>query len=212
MQQIGSTSAEGKEPRARHRDDSHRRCIVTRAVRPRTELLRFVLGPDGTVVPDAAAVLPGRGLWVSPRREVLDRAIAKNAFARAAKAPATIPPGLADQVASLLARRCLDLIGLARRAGQAVAGFEKVADAVRRGRASLLLEASDGAAGGRGKLRGMARDLPVIDLFTGAELGEAFSRDFVVHAAVEGRLAERLQTEASRLAGFRRAVRDSGAE
>ena len=212
MQELASDHAEGKPSRAAGRDDDpRRRCIVTRAVHPREELLRFVLGPNGTVTPDPAAILPGRGMWVSPRREALETAIAKKAFARAAKAPVIVPPDLVDQVAALLARRCLNLIGLARGAGQAVAGFEKVVAAIRRGRVRLLLEAGDGSAGGRGKLRAAARQLPVIELFTGTELGEAFGRDFIVHAAIEGGFADRLRVEASRLAGFRRA-QDSGAE
>jgi uncharacterized protein len=213
-------------PREAGGDDPRRRCIVTRAVRPKTELLRFVLAPDGGIVPDLAGSLPGRGIWVSSRRPVLEKAIASKAFARAAKTPsARMEADLADRIADMLLRRCLDLIGLARRAGQAVAGFEKVADAMRHGRAALLLEASDGARNGRAKLRSLRRsegerraemrsgdrELPVISLFTGEELGVPFGREFVVHVAVAGRFAERLQAEAFRLAGFRRMDRDSGA-
>ena len=212
MQALEPIAATGGESRDSDRDAPRRRCIVTRAVRPREELLRFVVGPDDRVVPDPAAVLPGRGLWLSPRREVLERAIAKNAFARAAKGPARADAALLDQIPDLLLRRCLSLIGLARRAGQAVAGFEKAADALRRGRAGLLLEACDAAANGRGKLAALARDLPVVGIFTRAELGEAFGRDFIVHAAVGGSFAERLRTEAARLAGFRPMPQDSGVE
>ena len=216
MQVVATEGAETSENPGRQTDEDspRRRCIVTRAVRPRSELLRFVVSPDGEIVPDLAASLPGRGIWVSSRRPVLEKAIAAKAFSRTAKAPVKVGPELVDQVTNLLTRRCLDLIGLARRAGQAVAGFEKVDEAIRSGRAGLLLEASDGAPGGRAKLRaaGRSRSLPVIGLFTGSELGEAFGRDHIVHAAVGGRLAERLQAEAFRLAGFRRAEQDSGAE
>lgn len=210
MQAVRSHQAE--QAACGDRAGPQRRCIVTRAVRPKEALLRFVLAPDGTVVPDLGGILPGRGLWVSSRREVLEKAVAANAFARAARAKARPPEGLAATVEAQLARRCLDLIGLARRAGQAVAGFEKVSEALRAGSGGLLLQASDGAPGGRAKLKGLARGLPVVDLFTGAELGAAFGRDFVVHAVVAGRFAERLRLEASRLSGFRAVAQGSGDE
>lgn len=196
--------------RAARLDGPLRRCIVTRAVRPRAELLRFVLGPDGAIVPDVASSLPGRGIWVSSRRETLDRAIAKNAFSRAAKAQVRVSPELPEQIATLLLGRCLSLIGLARRSGQAVAGFAKVTDALHRGWAKGLLEASDGSHGGWNKLRAAAGELPVIGIFSGSELGAAFGREFIVHAAVGGRFAELLRTEALRLGGFRPPAQDSG--
>ena len=211
MHEAGTHTTEGRGPRAAH-EPSHRRCLITRAVRPKRELLRFVLGPDGAVVPDLAAVLPGRGMWISSRSDVLDRAIAKNAFGRAAKAQVQVGSDLRERVAALLARRFINMLGLARGAGQAVCGFAKVPEAVRRGRADLLLDARDGAAGGRGKLRGLAKDVPVLDLFTGAELGAAFGRDYIVHVAVGGKFAEQLRAEGLRLAGFRPAAQDSGAE
>ncbi len=91
--------------------------------------------------------LPGRGLWLTPRRDIVDSAVAKRLFARAARRPVVVPAGLADRVEALLARRCVDLIGLARRAGQAVAGFAKVEAALDKGEAAVLVEAADGAAG-----------------------------------------------------------------
>ena len=118
---------------------AQRRCIVTGEIGERSRLLRFVVGPQGELVPDVAARLPGRGLWLTPRRDIVERAVAKRLFARAARRPVTVPVGLADRIEALLAQRCIDAIGLARRAGLAVAGFERVADAARAGRAALLL-------------------------------------------------------------------------
>jgi len=182
-----------------------RRCIVTGEVRDRAALLRFVVGPGGEIVPDAAARLPGRGLWLSPRRDIVERAAAKRLFARAARRPVLVPPDLADRIEALLARRCCETLGLARRAGLALAGFEKVSEAVRTGRAALLLSALDGAEAGRRKLAALGRSLPCISALAAAEMGEAFGRDRVVHAAVgRGQLGERLLGEADRLVGFRR--------
>jgi hypothetical protein len=162
------------------------------------------VGPDGAIVPDIEARLPGRGLWLTPRRDIVDRAVAKRIFARAARRPVAAPPELADRIESLLARRCCDAIGLARRAGLAVAGFERVGEAVRRGRVGLLLFALDGAEGGRGKLPAIGRDLPSARVLTGVEIGGAFGRERIVHAAIAGGpLARQLLLDLSRLTGLR---------
>jgi hypothetical protein len=190
-------------------DDSaaQRRCIVTGEVRDRGSLLRFVVGPDGAIVPDVAGRLPGRGLWLTARRDIVDRAVAKRLFARAARRPVVTSAGLADRIEGLLAKRCCDALGLARRAGLAVAGFDRVSEAVRRGRAGLLLAALDGAEGGRRKLAALGGDLPSASVLTAAELGAAFGRDRIVHAVVgQGPLCERLRVDLGRLAGLRAAA------
>lgn len=184
-----------------------RRCIATGAVRPKAELIRFVVGPDGQVVPDLAERLPGRGLWVSADREALLRAQAKGLFAKAARQSVRAPDDLVDRVEALLHRSCIDLIGMARRAGQAVAGYEKVHAWLAEGRAAVLLAASDGAADGRAKLAALAaavRPVPLVEIFSADALGMAFARDRMVHAAIaRGGLAERLAAEAARLDGIR---------
>ena len=159
------------------------------------------------LVPDVEARLPGRGLWLTPRRDIVDRAVAKRLFARAARQPVSVPADLADRIEALLARRCGDALGLARRAGSAVAGFDRVSDAVRRGRAAMLLFARDGAEGGRQKLGALGRDLVSAAVLTSAELGAAFGRERIVHAAVGGGpICERLRLDLTRLAGFRAAL------
>jgi len=181
-----------------------RRCFATGAVRQKSELVRFVIAPDGTVVPDIEEKLPGRGLWLTASRDIVAASSGKGLFARAARGPARAPANLADQVEALLTRRCLDLLGFARRAGQVTTGFEKVRSWLGAGKAFLLLEASDGAEDGRRKLAVLARDLPMIDLFRGDELSQALGRENAVHVAVRGgKLAALLQQEAARLAGFR---------
>ncbi len=181
-----------------------RHCIVTRENLDADCMIRFVVADDGTVVPDIAGKLPGRGLWLGAHRDILDRACTGRFFAQAARAKVGVTDDLTDRVESLLSRRCLELIGLARRAGEAVAGFEKVRALLRSGGAGLLLGAADGATGGRAKMRALAGELPVVETFSGAELGAAFGRDSAVHAAVaKGALAGRLITETVRLAGIR---------
>jgi len=170
-------------------------------------LLRFVVGPDAGIVPDIDARLPGRGLWLSPRRDIVERAAAKRLFARAARQLVTVPPDLVDRVEALLAKRCGNALGMARRAGSAVSGFDRVGEAVRRAKTGALLFALDGAEAGRRKMGALGRELPAASVLYAAELGAAFGRDRVVHVAIgPGPLCDRLLLDLERLAGFRAAA------
>ena len=181
-----------------------RRCIVTGESGSTRSLVRFVLAPDGEVVPDIAERLPGRGVWVVARREAVTKAATKGLFARGFKGRALADSALADRVEARLAARCGELLGLARRAGQAVAGFEKVQALLAKGGAALLLEASDGAADGLRRLRRAAPDVPVVNVLSAGELGAALGRDMAVHVALKpGGLVATLEREMERLAGFR---------
>ena len=192
--------------KARHDEDGGtvRRCIVTGEIRPKGELVRFVVGPEGSVVPDIACRLPGRGLWLTARRDIVATATAKRLFARAARAQVGVDERLADRIEQLLAARCCEILGLACRAGQAVAGFVKVRTLVASGGAAVLVEAADGGSDSRSKLAALAPSLPVIDRLSCAELSAAFGREHVAHAALmPGRLAAHFVLEAARLGGFR---------
>jgi predicted RNA-binding protein YlxR (DUF448 family) len=184
-----------------------RRDIVSGEVRAEAELIRFVVGPDGQAVPDLARKLPGRGMWVAADRVSVEAAAKKGAFARSAKAPVKAPADLADQVAALLRARILNALGLARKAGDLTSGFEKVSSTIASGKAAWLIEASDGAADGRGKLLRLARHQSpapgVVGVFTSAELGLALGGENVIHTAfLAGRAAERWAEDVRRLAGF----------
>jgi len=184
-----------------------RRDIVSGAVMAEARLIRFVAGPDGGVVPDLARKLPGRGLWVAADRESVATAAKKGLFARAAKAPIRAAPDLTEQVERLLRSRLLAALGLAKRAGELTSGFEKVSSAISAGKTAWLIEASDGAADGRGKLLRLARHQSpppgVFGLFGAAELGLALGGENVIHTAfLAGRAAERWAQDVRRLAGF----------
>ena len=211
-----------------------RRCIVTRERLPKERMIRFVIGPDRQLVPDLAAKLPGRGIWLSASRDVLlsshagDEGRQKQgqagdvahrqltrAFARAARGPVSMPSDLSGLLQSALVRRISEIIGLARRAGQAIAGFEKAREVLRLGQTRLVVQASDGSEAERKRfLSGFGPELTVIDPLPGANLGRIFGRDFVVHVAVApGKLAESLAVEAGRLAGLKtRSERAIGSE
>lgn len=190
-------------------EEPERRCIVTGEVAPKAGLLRFVVGPDGAVVPDLAEKLPGRGMWLTADRAVIEQAVRKNPFSRSAKAPVTVPPDLPEQVESGLARRLVGLIALARKAGEAVAGFEKVKDWLAQGRAKVLLQASDGSERGKEKLWTPTGGR-YFSVLTAEELGVAFGRQRVIHGALAaGGLSTRVVEEAAKLAGLRK--QDGGA-
>lgn len=183
-----------------------RRCVATSVSLPKDALIRFVVAPDGMLVPDLDHKLPGRGLYVVAERAAIELAVKKKSFARAARRPVTVPDDLGDLLADLLATRCRQHIGLARRAGQAIAGYDRVAEWLKNDRAVLLLQAVDGASGGRAKLAGKARDIPELAVLTAAELAEPFGRDHIIHVALgRGGLAQRLQTDLVRLKGLRAA-------
>ena len=189
--------------KAPEKEIPERRCIVEGEVKPVTELIRFAVSPQGDIVPDLDATLPGRGLWVSSRRDAVDEAVKKRRFAKAAKAKVRAEAGLADMVEARLRVKCLDLLGLARRSGDLISGFEKVKATLAAGEAVVLLAAADGAADGREKLMRLGRDLPVVTLFGVADMSLALGRENVVHASLSsGGLADRFLKEAKRLAGF----------
>lgn len=188
-----------------------RRCLVTGEVFPEGQLMRFAADPEGNVVPDVAAFLPGRGMWVRAERSAIAAAVAKNLFSKSAKASLKASADLPARVQSLLVARMLADLGLARRAGQLVLGFDSVLRALdEKVPPALLVEASDGAADGRRKLTGSAHarglKIEIIDSLMADELSLALGRGNVIHAALKpGRLAERLIFDAGRLAGFRAA-------
>lgn len=185
------------------RDAPERKCLVTQASGDKAGLIRFVTGPDGAVVPDVLNKLPGRGYYVTADRAILETAIQKKVFARGAKVPVTIPDGLVAEIESQLARRVVHLIALARKAGQAVAGFEKVKSWLADGKAKVLLQASDGSARGKDKLW-TPEGGRYFGCLTADELGLAFGRGHAIHGALaSGGLSARVVQEASRLRGLR---------
>jgi hypothetical protein len=197
--------------------ERERRDIVSGEVAPEAELIRFVGGPDGAVVPDLARKLPGRGVWVRATREAVDTAVKKGLFSRAAKTKLTAAPDLSDLIERLLVRRCLEQLGLARREGALISGFEKALIAIRSGKTAWLVEACDGAADGRRKLMGAAAGQPspprVCGAFSAEELGLALGLENVIHVGLlAGRRAERWTEEVDRLAGFRPLLPESWRE
>lgn len=190
--------------KAKLRDDPERRCIATGEVQPKRGLIRFAVSPDGAIVPDVLEKLPGRGIWVSAERSALEQSVKKGAFSRAAKQQVSVPDTLVKDVEMLLARRLIDGISMARKAGRAVAGFEKVKDWLGREEVRILFQAVDGSERGKSKLFAPGGRGSFFEVLTASELGLSFGRERVIHAALGfGGLTERIREDAIRLSGVR---------
>ena len=195
-----------EEPLAPPSTGPQRTCIATGETGVPERMIRFVVGPEGDVVPDLARRLPGRGLWVKAERSAVERAVAKNLFARAARASVKPAADLAERVERLLLERALADLSRARRAGRAVAGFVRVEQMVGQRRAGLLVVADEADGDGLGKLK--ASGLPIARLGDAAALGGIFGREQAVYVAVArddagGAFIERIETGAARWRGYR---------
>ncbi|MDD4615916.1 MAG: DUF448 domain-containing protein [Alphaproteobacteria bacterium] len=175
--------------------DGARRCLVTGELKPRAELIRFVIGPESAVVPDLPENLPGHGLWVTASRDAIGAAAKKNLFAKAAQASARPSATLAEDVTKLLRKRCLDFMGLAKGAGIAVLGETQTEAALRCGKITLYLHAADAS-----RLLDNGKLAPECGIFSREELGAAFGFGQIVYAGLgPHRLAEKLKMEINRL-------------
>ena len=200
-------------PDKRGHKGPERRCIATGKSYDKSALIRFVRAPDGTVTPDISGKLPGRGVYVSCYRTALYKAIKTKGFARGFKSKVQIPDDLDVMIETQLARRVIGLLTMAMKSGRLIIGFDQVKGAARSEPLGWRVEASDGSADGRGKIRVLTRavsrelGLPipsVIGCFTAAELGQCLGRESLVHGAVKpGKLSANLSVAARRLSGFR---------
>lgn len=195
--------------KARVKPVRERRCVATGEAGLEAELLRVALAPDGSLVPDVSAKLPGRGAWVSADRALVDKAVKKRLFHRAFGQPVETPEDLADRFEALLEARALSLLGLSRRAGRLAVGFDASKIALSGGpEPAWRIEAIDGARDGWAKLgraaRSAQRDPPVAGCFSAEALGAALGRSAVVHAVLaQGSEAEAFSGVLGKLAGFR---------
>jgi predicted RNA-binding protein YlxR (DUF448 family) len=189
-----------------------RTCVVTRNVRDPDDLVRFVLAPDSTVVPDFDRKLPGRGVWVTLSREVIEKAIKNGAFSRGLKASAKADAELPARMGEMLERRLANTLALANKAGLVSAGFQQVESALEKATVAVLVHGSDAAADGCHKLdrkfraiqNALERQAPIVTALTVEQISLAMGRPSVVHAAlISGGLTERFLREAERLVRYR---------
>ena len=193
-----------------------RHCALTRQLKPVGELIRFVVGLAGEVVPDVKRKLPGRGIWISGTRAAVEEAVKRNVFARGFKHDVLVAPDLAATVERLLERSALDALAIAGKGGQVVGGFVKVEAVLREDDVKALIHARDAAGDGIRKLESKldaashrktgkdSREIAIIDLFSGGQLDLALNRPNVVHAALlAGPGSETFLARIARLQRFR---------
>jgi predicted RNA-binding protein YlxR (DUF448 family) len=174
------------------RHEPERTCIVSRTVRPAAELIRFVVGPDRRVVPDLRHKLPGRGVWVTARRDMVEEAGKRRLFNRAFKAEVVVPETIAEDIEHALRNDVRQALSLANKAGAVISGFAKVESALAEKPVAALIHASEAAEDGRRKLAGLLRKrlgeaiygFPVIQDLSNDELDLALGRSHVIHAAL----------------------------
>ena len=194
-----------------------RSCALTRIVKSTDDMIRFVVGPDGTVVPDIKRKLPGRGVWITATRESLEEAVGKRVFARSFKHDVRVANELPSLTEQLLAQAALDALAMAGKAGNVAAGFGKTEDALNSNEAVAVIHASDAAADGRRKLEAVlrrnGRQIPVVDAFSSAHLDLALNRLNVIHAALlAGPVSDTFLARTERFARFRTGFPPKGAQ
>ena len=181
-----------------------RRCISSGEVCDKSAMIRFIVGPNNEIIPDISEKLPGRGIWVKSNRSFLEKALSKKLFIKSAKYKVSVRHDLINLVEAILLKSVLALISLSRKSGIAVSGYEKVKSTLSDGSASILIQAKDGSNNQKSKLRPPNGSKSYIDCLSSSELGEAFGRNYVVHASLtSGGLSKRVVHEALRLNNVR---------
>lgn len=184
-------------------EEVERKDIVSGQVMEKDKLLRFVLAPDLTVVPDFKKKLPGRGIYVENSQKALQVAVAKNIFARASKQKAKVSPELVEMTENILRKKGLDAVSLARKAGILITGMDKVLDALKKAQVAFVLEASDAGDDGHNRVMLLAKNLEVFRLYDVEELDKALNKANTVHVAfTKSEMAKMVYNEFKRLANF----------
>jgi predicted RNA-binding protein YlxR (DUF448 family) len=172
--------------------EPERTCIVSRTVQPAAELIRFVVGPDLQVVPDLKHKLPGRGVWVTARADMVEEAVKRRLFNRAFKAEVKAPTTLAQDIGQTMRNELRQSLALANKAGVVISGFAKVESAISEKPLAALIHAAEAAEDGKRKLANQLRKrlggaisgFPVIQDLSNDELDLALGRSHVIHAAL----------------------------
>jgi len=134
----------------------HRTCIGCRETFEKRDLIRIVRSPEGRLVPDLKAKLPGRGVYLCNRPACLQKAVRKNLFSRALRSPVSASDlaGLEETICRLLEEKVRSFLSVMRKGNQVVVGRESIAKKIKKKEVSLLLlaeESSEKRAGYEGK-------------------------------------------------------------
>lgn len=199
---MASLIKKRKKSARKKAEKKERRCLVNRTTHKKTEMIRFVVAPNGEIAVDLAAKLPGRGIWIIAKRDAIEEAIKANLFAKGAKRKVAIPDGLADNIEALLLKRVKETIGLAKKAGLSIAGLEKVKARLLKLNSSkgLLLVAKDAGRDADDRILPLADGWRLIRSLDGTILGASQGRQRTVYITIEaGKLSSRVENDIKRL-------------
>ena len=177
-------------------ESENRRCVLTGEVKPKTDLLRFVLLEDGTVIPDFNKKVAGHGFYISNSQKLLKGLTVKNPLNKILHTNTVISEDLPQMVEQILYKKGLEAVNLARKAGDLVCGFEKIKDLIAKDKAALVIEAADAGDDGRQKIAAMAKNLEKFTIYDVATLSKALNRENTVYLAVKKSPISRLVSEA----------------
>ena len=189
-----------------------RTCIVTKAEQSPDEMIRFVVGPDKQVFPDLQRKLPGRGVWVSAKRELLEQAVAKKLFARGFKDKVKAEDNLPQLVEDIMRQTSLQALAMTKKAGLVATGQAKAEAMIREGAALALLQASDAGTDGVKKLAAALKAQKVyeenetllVDEFTSEELDKTLNGTNTMYVALlKGDASQKLIEMISRLMNYK---------
>lgn len=184
-------------------NDVERKCIVTGKILPKEQLLRFTVTPERLIVPDFKKKLPGKGIYVTNAKTVLQQAISKNLFAKATQGKGKSNSSLTEMTEQILTKRALDAISLSRKSGDLITGMDKVLEALKKNQIAFVLEAKGAGADGLQRVMLAAKDLEIYRLFTVEELDKALNKTNTVHVAFKkGKMAQMVQNEFKKLSDF----------
>lgn len=183
--------------------ETTRKCIVTGKILEKDKLLRFCVGPDNEIIPDFKKKLPGKGIYVSNSKTLLEKAAETNVFAKVLKKKVKPAPDLAEMAGNILRHNALGAVSLSRKAGSFVCGLDKVLEAIKKEKAAFVLEAKDAGNDGHQRIMLVSKDMDVFQVFATEELGKALNRENIVHAAfLKSEMANMVKRELRKLADF----------
>lgn len=174
------------------KEEPKRTCLGCRESLDKSKLLRFVLAPDGAVVPDLTNKLPGRGAYTCMKASCLRKACDRNQFSRAFKTNVSVsdPDGLQAWVIRSMEDRIASYLALANKAGKVTSGSDLVADTLRKKTPvkKLILLAIDISEDIGNKLRGLAdlHGVAHVTIFTKDHFGELLGKGLRSVVAVQG--------------------------
>ena len=175
-------------------------CSVTKKMYPSENMIRFVLFPDNKYTIDLNYEFQGKEFFIFASKSTLAR-IKDFVGDIYEKEPQV--ENLVTRIDSIIVKRIVSLIALARKSGNLIFGFERVKMALKSGDSDILFHANNGSPKELKRIKPRSVRLILVSLFSSSELGKVFNRDNVAHSCVlKGGLAKSLILDVKKLEGI----------